>query len=93
MKIAVMGSGGVGGFFGGRLANAGCDVHFVARGAHLGLKDAEARNRDLAALFELADDALYHGLDSALGVGLGSAQDAVHLLCDILLIHTLSINC
>ncbi len=30
-----MGSGGVGGFFGGRLANAGCDVHFVARGAHL----------------------------------------------------------
>ena len=35
MKIAVMGSGGVGGFFGGRLANAGYDVHFVARGAHL----------------------------------------------------------
>jgi 2-dehydropantoate 2-reductase len=35
MKIAVMGSGGVGGFYGGRLAHAGCDVHFVARGAHL----------------------------------------------------------
>ena len=35
MKIAVMGSGGVGGFYGGRLANAGCEVHFVARGAHL----------------------------------------------------------
>ena len=35
MKIAVMGSGGVGGFFGGRLANAGYDVTFVARGAHL----------------------------------------------------------
>ena len=35
MKIAVMGSGGVGGFYGGRLANIGCDVHFVARGAHL----------------------------------------------------------
>jgi 2-dehydropantoate 2-reductase len=35
MKIAVMGSGGVGGFFGGRLAHAGCDVHFIARGAHL----------------------------------------------------------
>jgi 2-dehydropantoate 2-reductase len=30
-----MGSGGVGGFYGGRLANAGCDVTFVARGAHL----------------------------------------------------------
>ena len=35
MKIAVMGAGGVGGFYGGRLANIGCDVHFVARGAHL----------------------------------------------------------
>jgi 2-dehydropantoate 2-reductase len=30
-----MGSGGVGGFFGGRLAHAGYDVTFVARGAHL----------------------------------------------------------
>jgi 2-dehydropantoate 2-reductase len=35
MKIAVMGSGGVGGFVGGRLAHAGCDVRFIARGAHL----------------------------------------------------------
>ena len=35
MKIAVMGSGGVGGFYGGRLAHAGCDVTFIARGAHL----------------------------------------------------------
>ncbi len=35
MKIAVMGAGGVGGFYGGHLANAGCDVSFVARGQHL----------------------------------------------------------
>jgi 2-dehydropantoate 2-reductase len=35
MKIAMMGSGGVGGFFGGRLANAGYDVSFIARGRHL----------------------------------------------------------
>jgi 2-dehydropantoate 2-reductase len=41
MKIAVMGSGGVGGFYGGRLANAGCDVHFVARGAHLAAMRAQ----------------------------------------------------
>lgn len=34
MKILVMGSGGVGGYFGGRLAQAGCDVSFVARGEH-----------------------------------------------------------
>jgi 2-dehydropantoate 2-reductase len=35
MKIVMMGSGGVGGFFGGRLAKAGYDVTFIARGAHL----------------------------------------------------------
>jgi len=35
MKIAVVGAGGVGGYFGARLAAAGADVHFVARGAHL----------------------------------------------------------
>lgn len=35
MKIAIYGSGGVGGFFGARLAQAGNEVHFIARGAHL----------------------------------------------------------
>lgn len=31
----MMGSGGVGGYFGGRLAASGCDVTFIARGRHL----------------------------------------------------------
>lgn len=35
MRIAVMGAGGTGGFFGGVLARAGEDVTFIARGAHL----------------------------------------------------------
>ena len=35
MRIAVMGAGGVGGYFGARLAHAGHDVAFVARGRHL----------------------------------------------------------
>jgi 2-dehydropantoate 2-reductase len=35
MRIAIVGSGGVGGYFGGRLAAAGADVAFLARGAHL----------------------------------------------------------
>jgi 2-dehydropantoate 2-reductase len=35
MKIAFMGAGGVGGLIGARLAQAGADVSFVARGAHL----------------------------------------------------------
>ncbi len=34
MKIAVMGAGGVGGYFGARLAQSGADVTFIARGAH-----------------------------------------------------------
>jgi 2-dehydropantoate 2-reductase len=35
MRIAVMGAGAVGGYFGARLAAAGQDVAFIARGAHL----------------------------------------------------------
>jgi 2-dehydropantoate 2-reductase len=35
MRIAVFGAGGVGGYFGGRLAQAGEEVIFIARGAHL----------------------------------------------------------
>jgi 2-dehydropantoate 2-reductase len=35
MRIAVMGSGGVGGYFGARLARGGADVAFIARGSHL----------------------------------------------------------
>ena len=35
MKIAVMGTGGTGGYFGGLLAKQGNDVTFIARGAHL----------------------------------------------------------
>ncbi len=35
MRIAIVGTGGVGGYFGGRLAQAGHGVAFVARGAHL----------------------------------------------------------
>ena len=35
MRIAVIGAGGVGGYFGGRLAVAGNEVQFLARGRHL----------------------------------------------------------
>jgi pyruvate/2-oxoglutarate dehydrogenase complex dihydrolipoamide dehydrogenase (E3) component len=34
MRIAIFGSGGVGGYFGGRLALAGEDVTFIARDEH-----------------------------------------------------------
>jgi 2-dehydropantoate 2-reductase len=35
MKIAIIGTGGVGGYFGGKLAKTGYDVTFLARGEHL----------------------------------------------------------
>jgi 2-dehydropantoate 2-reductase len=36
MRIAIMGSGGLGGYFGARLVKGGAaEVHFIARGAHL----------------------------------------------------------
>ena len=54
MKIAVMGSGGVGGYFGARLAQAGCDVSFIARGAHL----AALRERGLIVESKLGNVSL-----------------------------------
>ncbi len=35
MRVAIFGTGGVGGYFGARLAAVGVDVVFIARGAHL----------------------------------------------------------
>jgi 2-dehydropantoate 2-reductase len=35
MKIAIVGTGGVGGYYGGLLAKQGHEVHFMARGKHL----------------------------------------------------------
>lgn len=51
MRVAVMGAGGVGGYFGARLAQAGHDVAFVARGGHL----AAMRERGLAVKSALGD--------------------------------------
>lgn len=35
MRIAIMGAGGLGGYFGARLCQGGSEVHFIARGEHL----------------------------------------------------------
>lgn len=35
MRVAILGSGAVGGYYGAKLARAGHDVTFIARGAHL----------------------------------------------------------
>lgn len=55
MRFAILGSGAVGGYFGAKLANAGQDVTFIARGAHLdairskGLEVHSARLGDFVA--------------------------------------------
>ena len=51
MKIAVLGAGGIGGYVGGRLAEAGHDVTLVARGRHL----AAIRERGLRIESPLGD--------------------------------------
>jgi 2-dehydropantoate 2-reductase len=53
-KIVVLGSGGVGGYFGARLAAAGNDVTFVARGAHF----EAMRSNGLRVLSPLGDISL-----------------------------------
>ncbi len=68
MKIAMMGSGGVGGYFGARLAAAGHDVSFIARGSHLaamkrdGLKVLSAKHGDITVK-------PVHATDDPAGVG------------------------
>jgi len=56
MRIAMMGSGGVGGYFGARLAHAGHDVTFIARGRHL----AAMRERGLRIRSDSGDLHLPH---------------------------------
>jgi 2-dehydropantoate 2-reductase len=51
IRIAVLGTGGVGGYFGGRLAAAGHQVSFIARGEHLA-----ALRRDGLAVQSVAGD-------------------------------------
>ena len=49
MRITIFGTGGVGGFFGGRLARAGEDVTFIARGEHLRAIKADGLRVDSTA--------------------------------------------
>jgi 2-dehydropantoate 2-reductase len=62
MRVAVIGAGGVGGAFGAALAQAGADVTFVARGAHLaamrdkGLRVEGGRGETVIAPAQATDD-------------------------------------
>ena len=55
MRIAVIGAGAIGGYFGGRLAEAGHDVVFVARGDTLdALRSHGLRVKSIAGDFEIS---------------------------------------
>ncbi|HYC33069.1 MAG TPA: 2-dehydropantoate 2-reductase [Gemmatimonadales bacterium] len=62
MRIAVFGSGAVGGYFGGRLAEAGEELVFIARGPHLaalradGLRITSTKGDVLIAPAQATDD-------------------------------------
>ena len=52
MRVAILGSGAVGGYYGAKLARAGHDVTFIARGRHL----AAIRERGLAVRSPMLGD-------------------------------------
>ena len=97
MKILMMGAGGVGGLFGGRLAHAGCDVTFVARGAHLAamrehglLIESEAHGNTLIKPVSVTDDALTAGTPDLIifGVKLWDTAAVAKALLPIVGPHT-----
>jgi 2-dehydropantoate 2-reductase len=91
MRIAVVGAGGVGGYFGGRLAETGADVTFLARGAHLdalrtrGLRIISPNGNAHVPTVNATDDpAAIHGADAVLfAVKLYDAEAAATLLPQI----------
>ena len=72
MKIAMMGSGGVGGYYGGRLAQAGEEVTFIARGKH-----AEAMRAQGLRIQSEAGDALVRPVRVAEDPRQAGVQDLV----------------
>ena len=80
MRIAVFGVGGVGGYFGGRLAQAGEDVVFIARGAHLqalqtrGLRVESVLGDFVVQPVQATDDPTHVGLVDAVLVGVKAWQ-------------------
>lgn len=80
MRIAVVGVGGVGGYFGGRLAQAGNEVYFIARGEHLrAIRDQGLRVESSAGDFTIhpasaTDNPVEVGQVDAVIVGVKSWQ-------------------
>jgi 2-dehydropantoate 2-reductase len=80
MRIAVFGTGGVGGYFGGRLAQTGEDVVFIARGEHLralrthGLRVESLKGDFIVQPAQAAEDPAEVGVVDAVLVGVKAWQ-------------------
>jgi 2-dehydropantoate 2-reductase len=80
MRIAVFGTGAVGGYFGGRLAQAGEDVVFIARGEHLqtlrtrGLRVDSVRGDFVLESVKATDDPTQVGIVDVILVGVKAWQ-------------------
>ena len=80
MRIAVFGAGAVGGYFGGRLAQAGEDVVFIARGEHLramlthGLRVDSIKGDFVVKPVQATDDPAKAGIADVVLVGLKAWQ-------------------
>ena len=96
MRILVMGSGGVGGYFGARLAQSGCDVSFVARGRQLeAMRATGLRVESLLGDIHLphvrvsGNPADFGVVDLVLfGVKLWDTEEAARLLAPVMGEHT-----
>ena len=80
MRIVVFGTGAVGGYFGGRLAQAGEDVVFIARGEHLramlthGLRVDSIKGDFVVKPVQATDDPAKAGIADVVLVGLKAWQ-------------------
>jgi 2-dehydropantoate 2-reductase len=80
MRIAVFGVGGAGGYFGGRLAQAGEDVVFVARGEHLqalrthGLRVDSVKGNFILQPVQATDDPAQAGMVDVVLIGVKAWQ-------------------
>jgi 2-dehydropantoate 2-reductase len=92
MKIVVMGTGGVGGYFGARLAAGGADVTFIARGEHLkamqrdGLKILSANGDLTLKPVKATDDpaSIDHADLVMIAVKLWSTEDAARNIAPLM---------